>query len=418
VRISILCLLLAAGPDAVTGAAPAYDDLLRGGRAALQANRFEEARKQLEEAVKVKPEGGEAWAALAQAYFKLNFAVSAKTAAGKAEAASRANAGVLPVLADYYFQAGEPVRAADCAERYAATLKGPAGAEALGQAAQYRLAAKQPKPAIALAQKALAMGDQAPLRALLARSYEADRQVGRAINEYNRAILLDPYEETYYFQLSQLLLDGQNYATAVQVLEAGRKIFDKSPELELALGAAYHGLKKYDDAGFCLLKTVTLAPQVPQAYTLLGGVLDHTVRWLPEITSVFASFAEAQPKQYLPQFLYGKALLLGGDSAGAETRLRRSIALEGGFWESHFQLGALLMKEHKLPEAVEALKKSAGLAPANPLPHEQLARAYDLMGKPLEAKGERELAAKAAGPAAGGTSRQPARGQMAAPGKK
>src|SRR5262249_34043192 len=149
-----------------------------------------------------------------------------------------------------------------------------------------------------------------------------------------------------------LLIDQENFTTARQVLEAARKIFDKSPEIELALGTANYGLKKYDEAGFSFLKTVTLAPQAPQAYTFLGRGLDQSTRWLPEITAAFASFAEAQPRQYVPQFLYGKALLLGGkDLAEAEQRLRKSIALEGGFWESHYQLGILLQTRKQFPQA-------------------------------------------------------------------
>src|SRR5205085_1550504 len=149
----------------------------------------------------------------------------------------------------------------------------------------------------------------------LATAYEADGQKARAINEYNRAILLDPYEESYYFQLSQLLIDQENFATARQVLEAARKIFDKSPEIELALGTAYYGLKKYDEAGF---------------------------------------------------------------------------------WESHYQLGLLLEKRQMLMPALEELKKSAALAPRNPAPHQQMARVYDLMGRPADAKIARAAAEKAA----------------------
>jgi Flp pilus assembly protein TadD len=243
------------------------------------------------------------------------------------------------------------------------------------------------------------------VRGLLARAYDADGQPARAINEYNRAILLDPYEQSYYFQLAQLLLDQQNYATARQVLESARKIFDKSPEIELALGAANFGLKRYDEAGFSFLKTVTLAPQAPQAYTFLGQLLDVNTKWLPEITSAFASFAEAQPRQYVPQFLYGKALLVGGkDLQQAEARLRKSIELEDRFWESHYQLGLLLEKQKKLAEAHAQLKRSAVLAPQNPLPHQRLAEVLELQGKTGEAKLERatgeKLAAGASRPAA------------------
>jgi Flp pilus assembly protein TadD len=387
VHALILCLLL--------GADPGYDQLLRDGLVALRANRLEDARASLERAVKIKPAGGEAWAALAQAYQKLNFGVSAKNAAAKAESVGGKDPAVLRGLVDYYAAAGDPARAAEFEERYAASA-GARDPDAILRAVALRIQSKRPKLAIALAQKSLAAADRADLRGLLARAYEADGQPLRAINEYNRAILLDPYEESYYFQLGQLLLDQQNYATARQVLEAARKTFDKSPEIELALGGAYFGLKKYDEAGFAFLKTVTLAPTAPQAYTFLGQILDLNTRWLPEITAAFASFAEAQPRQYLPQFLYGKALLTGGKDADAEARLRKSVALEDRFWESHYQLGILLEKQRKLPQAEQELKRSATLAPQSPLPHQQLARVFDLLGKPAEAKLERAAAEKIA----------------------
>ena len=373
---------------------PGYDTLLQDGLVALHTNRTQEARSTLERAVKMKPDAGEAWAALAQVYARLNFTVSARNAAAKAETVGGKDPAVLRGLADYYAVAGDAAHAADYEQRYAVAARDPG---ALARAVRLRLEAKQPKVAIALAVKGLAAGDSAQLRGLLASAYEADKQPVRAINEYNRAILLDPYEEAYYFQLSQLLIDQENFATARQVLEAARKIFDKSPEIELALGTAYYGLKNYDQAGFAFLKTVTLAPQTPQAYTFLGRVLDQNTKWLPEITSAFASFAEAQPRQYLPQFLYGKALLLGGrDMAAAELRLRKSIALQDGFWESHYQLGILLQKKQQFPQAEAEFKKSVALGPRNPLPHQQLARLFELMGKPAEARMERAAAEKAA----------------------
>jgi tetratricopeptide (TPR) repeat protein len=373
-----------------------YDQLLRDGLVALKANRMDEARASLERAVRAKPDGGEAWAALAQAYARLNFAVSGRNAAARAEAVSAKNPAVLRGLADYYTATHESGRAADFEERYALAI-GARDPDALARAITLRIEAKQAKAAVALATKALAAGDNARLRGLLAAAYEADGQKARAINEYNRAILHDPYEESYYFQLSQLLIDQENFTTARQVLEAARKIFDKSPEIELALGTACYGLKKYDEAAFSFLKTVTLAPQAPQAYSFLGQVIDQSTRWLPEITTAFQSFAESQPRQYLPQFLYGKALLVGGKDLGeAEARLKKSISLQDGFWESHYQMGVLLQKRQMFPQALEELKKSATLAPRSALPHQQLARLYDQMGKPAEAKLERAAAEKAA----------------------
>src|SRR5262249_9191332 len=111
----------------------------------------------------------------------------------------------------------------------------------------------------------------------------------------------------------------------------------------------------------------------------------------------FASFAAAQPRQYLPQFLYGKALLAGGkDMADAEAHLRKSITLEDRFWEAHYQLGILLDKQKKLPQAEEELTRSARRARENPLPHEHLAQVLAALGKPAEARLEQAAAEKIA----------------------
>src|SRR5262249_3599861 len=107
---------------------------------------MEEARSDLERAVRVKPAGGEAWAALAQVYLRLNFAVSARNAAAKAEAAGGKNAMVLRGLADYYAVAGEPARAADYEERYAAAV-GARDPDTIARAVTLRIQAKQAKAA-------------------------------------------------------------------------------------------------------------------------------------------------------------------------------------------------------------------------------------------------------------------------------
>jgi Flp pilus assembly protein TadD len=376
-----------------------YDQLFEGGRAALTENRLREAQATLERAVKLKPASAEAWLALAETYRKLKQTTPAHTAAVKAEALGKGDPAILRGLSTYYSDAGDLARAADYEERYAAVV--PEDRDAFPRAIALRLQARQAKLAIVLAQKAVAVEDRADLRYLLGKAYGADNQWSKAVAEFQRAILLNPYEESSYFDLGQALLDRGDFAAAVQVLEGGRKVFDKSPQIELALGAAYLGQKRFNEAGAVLLRTISLAPEAAQAYTLLGLLLDESKTLLPEITATFRTFADAHPRQYLPQFLYGKALLAQGQNlAEAEDRLRRSIVLQSGFWESHYQLGLLLEKYRNFTGAIAELKKASTLAPKSPAPHQQLARLYESMGKAAEAKLERATAQRLAGGAA------------------
>ena len=200
------------------------------------------------------------------------------------------------------------------------------------------------------------------LRGLLASAYELDKQPARAINEYNRAILLDPYEEAYYFQLSQLLIDRENFATARQVLEAARKIFDKSPEIELALGTAYYGLKNYDEAGFAFLKTVTLAPQAPQAYTFLASACSTRTRSgcprspPPSHRSRRPSPASTCPSSYTVKRCFWQARTWPERKPACGNLLPWKMV----FGNPHYQLGILSAKAASASPGRSGIKEKCG----------------------------------------------------------
>jgi uncharacterized protein HemY len=93
----------------------------------------------------------------------------------------------------------------------------------------------------------------------------------------------------------------------------------------------------------------------------------------------------------MPVFFHAKALAAASnpDAREVETLLRRSIELNGAFWESHLELGALLAGQGKWPEAARELSRSIELNPDQPRPHYELARVYLRLGKPDLARAER-----------------------------
>ncbi len=76
-------------------------------------------------------------------------------------------------------------------------------------------------------------------------------------------------------------------------------------------------------------------------------------------------------------------------SSPSETKLRRSILLNDSYWESHLELGVLLLRQGKYPESARALSRSVELNPRNAVAHYQLARVYQRLGKPDLAQAER-----------------------------
>jgi tetratricopeptide (TPR) repeat protein len=226
----------------------------------------------------------------------------------------------------------------------------------------------------------------------MGRAYEAKGDLERAAAEYEQAIQLSPYEESYYFEAAHVRLLRQQFDGAVRILERGCKLFDKSAQLELALGVAYYGQRRFPEAAGAFLKTIEIAPEVEQPYLFLSRMLDQSVDRLPEIVPRFEAWAAANPNNPRAQFVFAKGLLAnGGDPAKAEQLLRASIGLKGDQWESHYELGVLLEKQRKFTEAAAELERSAVLSPDQADVHYHLSRVYDRLGDSEKAAREREL---------------------------
>jgi tetratricopeptide (TPR) repeat protein len=341
--------------------AGSFDQLLRAGLAALNANDLPAAQSQLEAATKADPRRPQAWVALAQTYFKLKKPELANSAALRAESLVPADPVILQGLAFFYSETGNFDKV------------------------------------VALIRQALAQQDRAEFHDLLAKAYAATGKADETVAELQAAVRMRPYEETYYFELSQQLLRMQKFEAALQAVEKGIKLFDKSAQLELARGVALYGLRRFTDAIDSFLRTIQLAPEVEQPYVFLGRMLDIAEDRTPAITEALATYAQAQPDRYMSSFLYAKALAAsGGNADRIEPLLRKSIALRNDFWESHFELGLVLERKHAFDQAAKELERSIELEPNQPVPHYRLARLYDRLGKTSAADEQRKIHARLA----------------------
>jgi tetratricopeptide (TPR) repeat protein len=380
-------------------AAPAtFESAYRAGLDALAKNDPAAAQMQFEAASKLQPRNPQVWLALAQTYFKLNKTAPAADAAVRAETLAPGDPVILHGLAFYYTEAHQPLRAAALEARYAD--KAPQDHEAYGRAVDLYLRASHPKPAILLAQKALARGDTPGLRELLAKAYDADGQFEKAVEQYGQAAKLRPYDEGYMSELGQAYLRHKQYAEALRIFQFARQRFDKSAPIELGLGEALQGLNRFPEAIDAFLLTIQLDPESEQPYLLLGGMIDQAGSKLPDLSAALGTFVSVKPNSFMSNLLYAKALIAqNAEPDQVEPLLRKSIALDNAFWESHYELGVALEKKLDFAGAVVEFEKSLQLNSKNAAAHTHLARVYDRLGKPEFAAKQRALQGAPSAPA-------------------
>ena len=378
----LLCVL------AGTLAAQSFEDEFRRGLLALSGNDLAQARQRLENASRLKPDNAMVWAALAQTYLRGRETAMAGEAAGRAARLATTDSPARHALAMFYSETGDFAKAADAERQYASSQGADPGAAA--SAAELSLRAGDAEQAVRWAKAALARGDTAPMHHLLGQAYAATNRPDDAVREFRAAVEREPLLEVYAFDLGQMQLRRGNFAGATETLGKACYRFPKSAQIQLAYGVAAYGQRRFADAIDAFLRVTVIEPSVEQPYVFLGRILDQAGDRLPQVAAVFAAWEKADPGNYLAACLNAKALsAAAGDAAQIEAELRRSIQLNDGYWESHFELGVLLGKNRAWKLAAAELSRSIELNPKVAAAHFQLARAYEKLGDPERARAER-----------------------------
>jgi Flp pilus assembly protein TadD len=303
----------------------APQDDLRQGLAALNRNDIAHARESLEKAAKAEPANGVVWAALAHTYLRAGEKDAALECAARAGQFGAQIPLVQHSLALFYDGTGDPKNAAAWETRYIAT------------------------PAAR------------------------------------------PDAEGFVADLGQALLQRRNFIEALELLENGQRQFPKNAQIVLAWGVAAYAEHRPTVATGAFLRVIRLDSTVEQPYIFLGRMLDEAGDQLAQITAAYTAWEARAPGNYMPVFLHAKALLASPDAdvAVIGALLRRSIQLNGAFWESHNELGKLLAGRGEWAEAERELSRSIELNPGDARTHYNLARVYLRLGKPDRAKTER-----------------------------
>lgn len=378
-------------------ATPQFQARIQEGMAALEQNNLVKARTSFEQATRLAPGDPAAWLMLAQTCARQKNEKDALAAARKSETLGGSNPKILQGLANFYATLVPDLpKAAALGQRYAELS--PRDATAWRRLAQFCLGAGLIDQAITAGTRALATDRGAETHTVLGSAYLARKDWSKATAELGEALKLNLYDEGAHFRLAQAHLIAQDFPGAISVLLNARKTFDKSPQIELALGVAYYGQRKFPEAIAQFLRTMDLAPEVPQPYTFLGRMMDHLTDRLPEMIERFTRFEQLAPKSPIGFLLHAKAILAQAPASGfppeaatAYDLVRKALELEDKDAEAHYLMGVLLDRRQQYAEAAAQLERSIQLNAKDSAVHFRLARVYDRLGRKDEAARERQI---------------------------
>ena len=372
------------------------DELLTAGVAALERGKAQEAYDALSQFVARRPGDARARIGLAEASRRLGKTGDAEEQLAAAEKMAPEQPALFRGLSIYYENGGEPDKAAHYEAAYVRAF--PDDFSGFGRAAVLYLEAGDGRRAAEFARSGLERRASAPLQGVLGKALSLTGDAAGAQEALEEAVRLAPYDEEYRYDLGDLHLRARRFEQAAEAFEEARKFFDKSARIEIGLGVARYGQRRFDEAVAAFLRAAELAPAAPQPHYFLGRTLEHATDRIDDVLARQKRFAELQPDNYLGPFLHAQALIASLPSQGAQEQvdqaeklLRRSIELRDDYWESHFELGALLDRTRRYEEAASSLERAIELNDASSKPHYRLARVYARLGRREDAARERKL---------------------------
>lgn len=363
---------------------------------ALQVRDIGKAQQYLERAIEQAPTEARAWIGLAQIQRILNLHAQATRHAAEAARLGRDDPLIQHALAMFHAEYGNWAEAARWEEMYARGSDG--SEEAYLRTVSLYLQADMPLQATKVGQAALEHGDSGALHNALGKAFTMANRPTQGLRHLELAVEALPYEESVHYDLGYFHLRQQDFNEAKQAFLVGRQYFDKSAALEIGLGIAAYGQRRFQESVGHFLRAAELAPQMEQPHAFLGRLLQHATDRIEDVEERMRVYYEEHSENHFGPFLYGQVLLakLGAkrDSASLaniESLLRESIDRNEDFWESHYELGVLLEKKREFRAAETHLERATELNPDSSKPHYRLARVYQRLGKSKEAKREREL---------------------------
>ncbi len=230
-----------------------------------------------------------------------------------------------------------------------------------------------------------------PIHNLLGHCYAAQNQLQSAVASFERAMELEPAEESHYLDAVQLLAEHQIWRVLIRIAEKGVGRVPRSDRLYRMKGLAETAMLYSEDAVRSYRRALEINPNSAKANLGLA-IAQRTAGSREDAAATFEEGIRKFPSHGAHYQEYGLMLLKAGETGddGAVKRavglLQKAVKLDASLPVAHYQLGRLALERDRAGEALPHLETAARLSPDQSRVHYLLARAYRRLGRGEEAR--------------------------------
>lgn len=376
-------------PLKVSGQEIPFSDRIEKAATLIGDNRIEEAERQLEAVLRIRPRDAAALGLLGTIRAKQGRLSEAESLFMRAISIDHQLVGAHMNLAYLYLLKGEN-------EKTASELKevlrlDPRNADASYKLAWLLLSRGQIDEGInTIAEARKSQSPSAPLFALLGDAYSRKDNLEKAEESYLLALNESGTNSDAMLGLAAIYQRKGDANTAFLYLGRAKAAIGDSPDLLYRFALIAVKLQLGADAIIALKRAIELRPKESSYYFALG-VAWLTKPDLQEAELVFRQFLKLQPDNAQGQTYIGYVLLKEKSYPEAREWLEKSIKKDAGTPETFYYLGLIAQEQKEDQKAVEFFERSIQLSPSFAHPHIALGSTYLKMKNYPRAQQELEI---------------------------
>lgn len=192
-----------------------------------------------------------------------------------------------------------------------------------------------------------------------------------AVGRIKAAILLNPSESRYFYNLGTALLGLNNHTDAIEQFLMVIQLDPKNADAHGNLAAALHFLGRYEEAKQRHLSAIEMRPEDAGVLSNYAATLNANSEF-KEAIPVLVKALSLNPDHVDALNNIGLSAQRTGMEAEAETFFRRAVELNPLNATAHFNLADTMQNQSRLEEAIQSCRDGLVLRPSNAVAHSNL----------------------------------------------